>query len=507
MPFLHDRRFILILAILLIRCQEACAQNDGASRDDHFLRRATSAISSQIPRLSRPAADHRPQLGRIYSRAAQFENEHRNPIIVIPGTLGSKLVNKQNGEVVWGSFRLAAARPFQSGLGAKLALPMRPGRRLADLTDHIAASEILSEFNVRVLGVPIEIDAYNDILSTLGVGGYRSETAAALGIVDYGKDHFTCFEFHYDWRRDCSENAALLNRFVQEKAEYVRLEREKRFGTGGDRVRFDIVAHSMGGLIARYFLQYGDQPLPDDDRLPDSTWQGASQVETLILVGTPNAGSMQAMLSLVDGVQYSKLLPRYEAAVLGTMPSAYQLLPRPRHRAVLDEKSGKCVDLYDWRVWQQNRWGLLNPDQDDVLEQLIPNSNARSRRDVAEDHLKKCLWQAYQFHRALDTPSTCPEGTKIFLIAGDSELTDAKANANPKTHSIDVIEQAPGDATVLRSSAMMDERLSLQAPWTPQLQSPIDWAGCTFIFTDHLGITSQPAFADNALYLLLERPR
>jgi hypothetical protein len=32
------------------------------------------------------------------------------------------------------------------------------------------------------------------------------------------------------------------------------------------------------------------------------------------------------MLSLADEVQYSKLLPRYEAAVLGMMLSAYQLV-------------------------------------------------------------------------------------------------------------------------------------------------------------------------------------
>jgi hypothetical protein len=29
----------------------------------------------------------------------------------------------------------------------------------------------------------------------------------------------------------------------------------------------------------------------------------------------------------------------------------------------------------------------------------------------------------------------------------------------------------------------------------------------TFLFTDHLGLTRDPAFADNVLYLLLEDPR
>ena len=87
---------------------------------------------------------------------------------------------------------------------------MKPGLRLSELKDATTASGILDDFELKVLGVPVEVHAYRDILGTLGVGGYRSETVAGLGVVDYGEDHFTCFEFHYDWRRDCAENAALL---------------------------------------------------------------------------------------------------------------------------------------------------------------------------------------------------------------------------------------------------------------------------------------------------------
>ena len=68
-----------------------------------------------------------------------------------------------------------------------------------------------------------------------------------------------------------------------------------------------------------------------------------------------------------------------------------------------------------------------------------------------------------------------------------------------------VIEKQPGDGIVLRSSALLDERIG--SKWTPTLKSPIKWENVTFLFTDHLGLTNDPVFTDNVLYYLLEQPR
>ncbi len=62
-----------------------------------------------------------------------------------------------------------------------------------------------------------------------------------------------------------------------------------------------------------------------------------------------------------------------------------------------------------------------------------------------------------------------------------------------------------GDGTVLRSSALMDERLG--GTWSPTLISPITWRQVLFLFTEHLAMTKDPAFTDNLLFLLLEQPR
>ena len=44
-----------------------------------------------------------PDLRGIYDREASYHGVDRNPIIVIPGILGSRLFNREGGEVVWGA--------------------------------------------------------------------------------------------------------------------------------------------------------------------------------------------------------------------------------------------------------------------------------------------------------------------------------------------------------------------------------------------------------------------
>jgi hypothetical protein len=65
----------------------------------------------------------------------------------------------------------------------------------------------------------------------------------------------------------------------------------------------------------------------------------------------------------------------------------------------------------------------------------------------------------------------------------------------------------PGDGRVSRPSALMDERYSVGVKWTPRLVSPIAWSNVNFLFADHLGLTRDPGFTDNILFLLLESPR
>ncbi len=449
--------------------------------------------------VTRPKA---PQLGGIYSRAAMHQDPVRNPVIVIPGILGSKLVDDRTGQIVWGAFADDYADP-ETPAGARLiALPMARGETLANLRDTVRSDGSLDRLKVSLLGLPIELNAYLQILGALGVGGYRDLTLGELGVVDYGDDHYTCFQFDYDWRRDNVENAQRLARFIQEKRVYVQGEIEKRFGVKDHDVKFDIVAHSMGGLITRYYLRYGDAELPEDGDLP-ITWAGAEHVDRAILVGTPNAGAAQALLQLVNGVRFAPFLPEYNAVTLGTMPSIYQLLPRTRHRAVVAENHAN-VDVYDVDVWTRYGWGLAAPWRDEQIAQLLPEvTDPAARHAIALDTLTKNLKRAKAFHEALDRDAAPPDGLRLHLFAGDAEDTPAIVTVQDDG-SVKVTQEAPGDGTVLRSSTLMDERVG--GVWKPRLVSPIEWSSVHFIFRNHLGLTQDESFTDNVLYLLLEAP-
>ena len=438
-------------------------------------------------------------LAELYNEAAQNIGEDRTPVIVIPGILGSKLVDS-DGTKVWGSFTFGAADPdFPIG-ARRVALPMEMGKPLSVLRDEVYAQDVLDTVAVDVgLLRGIEIGAYIDILKTLAAGKYRDQSLGRSGAIDYGGLHYTCFQLPYDWRRDISEQAAALDEIIAEAQDITRDE------LGFDEsatVKVDVVAHSMGGLVLRYYLRYGSEPLPGDGSLPELTWAGAKNVRHAVLIGTPNAGSVLALRQLVEGYNLNPVFPNYRPSILGTMPAIYQLLPRTRHARVVDAKTREPIDLYDVGTWESFGWGLISPDEDSKLRDLLPDVDSREERlAIARDHLAKSLARARQLHEALDSKSQPPEGTTISIFVGDSEETPAVLGVRPNG-SLRVLESTPGDRTVTRDSAVMDERVGSE--WQPFLQSPIAWQRVQFIFEDHLGLTRHPTFVDNLLFMLLE---
>ncbi len=446
-----------------------------------------------------------PELAQLYDRSAQSHGPDRNPIIVIPGALGTRLKEAGSDRVVWGAFGGGYASPRTPEGRRLFALPMEEGTPLRELRDSVVTDGVLDRIQIRYGGLPIQLRAYFFILAALGAGGYRDEQLGLNGAIDYGNDHYTCFQFDYDWRRDNVENAARLHEFILEKRAYVQEERRQRFGIEDKDVRFDIVAHSMGALLTRYFLRYGKADLPEDGSLPPLTWDGAALVDRVALVAPSNAGSVLMLQQLVEGRDFGPIIPRYPAVVLGTFPSSYQLLPRARHGALVDASTMRPMDVMDPELWVRMGWGLASPKHDDVLAALLPEvSDPARRRRIALDHLRKSLARGRQFAAALDRPATPPEGLYLALLAGDSIPTPARIAVDADGR-LQIIAEAPGDGTILRSSALMDERLG--GEWTRTLSSPIAWDQVTFLFSKHMDITKDPAFVDNVLYMLLEDPR
>ena len=336
-----------------------------------------------------------PELGAIYDKSARSE-AIRNPVIVVPGMMGSKLVDRSSGRIVWGAFDNLSIDPDNPKDVRLLACPI-DGENLDSFEDGVFASGVLDTLKIQLAGLSLSQQAYLNILRMLGVGGYRDEELGLSGAVDYGEQHFTCFQFPYDWRRDNAENARRLHQFLLQKKTYIEAQRKERYGIE-EPVKFDIVAHSMGGLISRYYLRYGDQGAGDGAGQPELNWAGCELVERLIMIGTPNNGSAKSLISTHEGFSFSFLLDSFPSGMVATLPSIYQLMPSGPNPAVFDDKAGQPLDHYDIETWDRRGWGMLNPDQDYVLQQLLPDVTSKKRRkEIAKKHVRECLRRAFNF--------------------------------------------------------------------------------------------------------------
>jgi len=451
-------------------------------------------------------------LKTIYKDGAKQSDLHRNPVIVIPGILGSKLYDTEMKQEIWGIFNNRYTEPNTERNAQSVALPMLllNGERFGK--DSIVSTGALDRVKFSVLGIPLAPRAYAAILETLGAAGYRDQSLSRSGAIDYGTDHFTCFQFHYDWRRSNAENAAKLDAFIKAKRVEVRTKMKQKFGVDKKDIKFDIVAHSMGGLVSRYYMRYGNQQLPKDGSLPKLTWAGAQNVEKVILVGTPNSGSVLAFEELLRGKEFAPKwlkyisatnLPSYSAAIIGTYPSLYELLPRTRHNSAVDN-NGNPVNIYDLKLWKKYNWGLLSEKSGKELPWLLPNAKTpERRRELATSYIKRCLENAQQFHRALDRKGVNqPKHLKISLIAGDAIQTKERIKVHLSDGSIEDNNYTAGDGVVLRTSVLADQRAG--GKYTPGLRTPIDYDQIIFLPYNHLNLTKSTLFSDQVLHRLLE---
>ena len=459
-------------------------------------------------------SDERADLKTIYEKSAQYHKPDRNPVIVIPGILGSRLVDDATGTTVWGAFRRDYADPGTADGARLIALPLTEGMQHLESQSHykkttVHSDGVLQDLKLNFAGIPISIQAYAGILSTLGAGGYVDDTLG-LTTLDYGKDHFTCFQFDYDWRQDIPSNAARLETFIEEKREYIQERYKALYGLENAEVKFDIVAHSMGAMLSRYYTRYGAADL-ETLQAGVVPWTGAEDVERLILVAPPNAGSLEAVEQLVNGFNTGRpLLPFYHEVLIGSFPSVYQLLPRARHsRLVWNGDTSKPVaDILDPKFWQEMKWGLSGEDErtDEVLAELLPDiETVEERRKIARDYQAQALDRARLFQDAMDIKARPPDGFEMFLVAGDTLKTASVASVDEVTGAYSTLDYSPGDTTVTRTSALFDERVGQE--WGPRLVSPIDWSATMFISGKHRSLTSNHIFEDNVLYWLLEDPR
>jgi len=365
-----------------------------------------------------------------------------NPVIFIHGTMGSRLVDVESGRVVWGDFSRRAANDIYPEALRGVSLPMERGRSLEQLKDTTKAVGYLDAVNVSVFGVlKVTAPIYGD---TAGRFGDIISADGGQDVPAYGRR----LDFHFDWRRSYDENARLFAAFIREK----KRELVEDHGFAPD-MKFNVVAHSQGALMFKYFLRYGDGRLPEDGTLPELTWAGAEYVEKIAYIGIPNGGVVPTLDFLTNGHKADSFMPKYEAAVVGTMPAIYQMLPRADSGALIEPKTKRMLDPLDYDLWVRMEWGLANPEQDEMLKVLLPEvSSKQERRAIALDHLRKCLTKAKHVQAALDRPCTPPGHIDTVYCVGNTVETDAGFLANRR--HVKLARTEWGDGTVTACNAL-----------------------------------------------------
>ncbi len=437
-------------------------------------------------------------VGPIEKMEMDYQGVYRNPIIIVHGFLGANLIDKKTGQNLWGTFRGIDGFTVSEEKMRMLAIPMKIGKPLNELNDDTVPDGMLDTVTVKIMGVSFQENAYLNLVNILQGGGFQAEGFPLAS----GRTYNTLFQFAYDWRRDLQWNAAKLHEFVLEKRKYIQEKYRVMYGVKDYDVQFDLIGHSMGGLVSRYYLYYGNADLPPEGQKPEITWAGSKYVDRLIILGTPNAGYLDTVLEMQKGTEP----PPFPPAMLGTWPTYYQMMPVPSSSSVVyADAPNKAVDMFDINVWQKMKWGLADPRQAGTLKTLLPEvQDDNERRRIALDHLDKCLKRAKRFIEVMELAAQPPPDVRLYLVLGNAVKTTRKATADSETGELKVVEYAPGDGKVTAASALFDERANRQ--WAPYFTSPIAWRGIIQLRAAHMGITTDPAFKDNILFLLNAMP-
>jgi len=453
--------------------------------------------------------NRQPDLPRIFKTAA--ERKGKIPIIIIPGILGSRLKNKNTGEEVW---------PKLGHASDDLDLPISTD--LKANTDDLIATEVVDKAKLGFL-IP-EISVYEDLITTLEKNaGYKRGNIDAP---DPGGDQDTFYLFSYDWRRDNIDAAQLL----AEKIDELKKKLDK------PNLQFNLLCHSLGGLIARYYLMYGSTDvLGHHDATV--TWKGSKNVNKLVMVGTPNEGSMDALRSLVEGYSVYGgdrkrigFLTKIDSIAAASMPAVFQLLPHHGTEEFLDESMNPLLaDLFNIATWKKYQWSFYDPEyRKSITKRMIKKFGAAADKklkdlfDEQDEYLKVVLSRAKDFGEALDRKPELKIPLRSFVLAGDCEATlrapviidtgkrmttvfqSRKLKFSGTTFKRSAVELKmfePGDGRVTRRSAMAARHDGVASDGL--FNSSLNIAYAVFGCEIHGDLPNNPTFQDNLLSILI----
>ncbi|MBI2459868.1 MAG: hypothetical protein HYV53_05000 [Parcubacteria group bacterium] len=254
---------------------------------------------------------------------------------------------------------------------------------------------------------------YDNLMEALIAAGYKENSL--------NEAEPTLFTFPYDWRQDNNLTASLLKQKIQ----------QVKTLTGRDKV--DIIAHSMGGLAARSYIQGSDYQ---------------NDIDQLIFLGTPHRGAVESYLRYEGAIFTGTLswLQKYLFQTEAATQGYFDLTDYIRAKVLTVEQ---MLPVYDYlkdklpnNIWQLRPYPLNYP-QNNYLETLNSQVNIdllRQRANITNIISDLGLNSTLNYLR----------------VVADPDTTDNKwQNGYPEnlSQNLDSLEMGNGDTTVPLNSA------------------------------------------------------
>jgi pimeloyl-ACP methyl ester carboxylesterase len=431
-----------------------------------------------------PAAD---QLYPAHSATLE-----RHPVILIPGLLGSRLAREDTGVELWpGGTRKLLTSDYED-----LALRIDP-ETLEPIDDGLVPSGIFEGAAGK--------DFYRRLIQELRqAGGYRLVRPGRAVIEQRAR----LYLFTYDWRQDNVKTVAKLDELIEQ----IRRDYKDPY------LRVDVIAHSMGGLIVRYYERYGTVDVLNGNSFP-VTGLGLSKLRRVILLGTPNQGTVTAVHKFLNGYRVGfSALPTEGVA---TMPSTYQLFPHPLVDWVVNI-NGKPLnfDIFDTEFWRSYEWSIFDHR---IQRRMDRHRDIWPTQEVFERWFQKRLERGRRFVWSLMVPPGDVPLVKPLLLGADCVPTPRRLVfesisgesvarlrpeqiLNPKPGvDYESLMFAPGDGSVTLDSFLARQELSREMPNDQQegIKSEHEQIVCA----RHDALTSDDVLLDALIeYLLAPDP-